>query len=564
MLKKKVYLVGMALTLASLFLAASSKGQDRGSVALTGIVTSDAEGPMEGVLVKAKQGIITITVVSDEKGRYAFPAGRLKPGEHVLSVRATGYALPRTTVQIGDQPVTADLKLNKVSKMLLADQLTGLEWERSVPSKGNRSIGNCVGCHNGNVIVKTTYDAQAWLPVIVRMRNHEPGATFTNPTNLPFYRGPQPEDKELAEYLASINLGPQSEWSFLEGELKTLPRPKGKATRVIYTQYDLPRPDATPHDAEADADGIIWYSDFTTPWVGRLDPRTGEIKEWELPVPRPGIAPGSLSVAIDPATGNPWFGRKWQGAVAVLDKKTGKATNYNMPEENYNKYTRTTFAAVSSDGTVCFADTNNRRMYFLTPKTGKIVGYDAYPGWKYDNETGTSSDGVPHFMYGVRGGPNGQCYWGDLQNTNIGEMYPNGETELHATPTPMSGPRRMNITGDEIWFAENRAQKIAVFNMKTKQFKEWDNKPYEPYDAALDKAGYAWTGGQPTDFVTRLNPKTGEMVQYLMPTVKTDIRRVHVYNFTDPPSMLVGEDRGAKILLVQPLDEEVKTSEMFH
>ena len=472
-LKKKVYLVGMALTLASLLLVSSSKGQDRGSVALTGIVTSDAEGPMEGVLVKAKQGTITITVVSDAQGRYAFPKDKLKPGEHALSVRATGYTLPRTTVTVGAKTVTADLKLNKVTnKFVLADQLMPLEWEMSVPPKGELSIGTCGGCHNLNIVLKSTHDVDAWKAVILRMRNHEPGSTFTNPTNLPYYTGPRPADEKLAEYLASVNLSSKPEWDF---ELKYLPRPKGKATKVIYTEYDLPRPDATPHDAVADAEGMIWYSDFTTPWVGRLDPRTGETKEWNLPVPRPGIAPGSLSVAIDPTNGNPWFGRKFQGSVAVLDKKTEQATNYNMPAENLNKYTRTTFASVLPDGTVCYADTNNRRMYFLDPKTGKTTGYDAYPGWTYDWETETSSDGVPHFMYGVDAGPNGLCYWGDLRNTYIGEMDPKtGKATLYATPTKMSGPRRMNITPDgQLWFAENnpRAQKIAVFDIKTKEFK---------------------------------------------------------------------------------------------
>ena len=43
--------------------------------ALTGQVTSTEEGPMEGVLVSAKKAgsTITITVVSDEQGRYSFP-----------------------------------------------------------------------------------------------------------------------------------------------------------------------------------------------------------------------------------------------------------------------------------------------------------------------------------------------------------------------------------------------------------------------------------------------------------------------------------------------------------
>jgi streptogramin lyase len=45
-------------------------------------------------------------------------------------------------------------------------------------------------------------------------------------------------------------------------------------------------------------------------------------------------------------------------------------------------------------------------------------------------------------------------------------MDPSGKAAIYPTPTPNSGPRRMNITGDEIWFAENRAQKIGVFNIR--------------------------------------------------------------------------------------------------
>ena len=50
--------------------------------ALTGVVTSAEEGAMEGVLVSAKKAgsTITVTVVSDEHGRYGFAASRLEPG----------------------------------------------------------------------------------------------------------------------------------------------------------------------------------------------------------------------------------------------------------------------------------------------------------------------------------------------------------------------------------------------------------------------------------------------------------------------------------------------------
>ena len=65
------------------------------SAALSGVVSSQEEGNMEGVLVNAKKegSTITITVVTDAKGNYSFPADRLSPGKYTISIRASGYTL---------------------------------------------------------------------------------------------------------------------------------------------------------------------------------------------------------------------------------------------------------------------------------------------------------------------------------------------------------------------------------------------------------------------------------------------------------------------------------------
>src|SRR5215471_13395792 len=63
--------------------------------ALSGRVSSQEEGNMEGVVVSAKRAgsTITVSVVSDAQGRYSFPANRLEPGQYALKVRAAGYML---------------------------------------------------------------------------------------------------------------------------------------------------------------------------------------------------------------------------------------------------------------------------------------------------------------------------------------------------------------------------------------------------------------------------------------------------------------------------------------
>src|SRR5438045_1845818 len=81
------------LLVIALGVALVLRGQTESSMALTGQVTSAAEGPMEGVLVSAKKAAstITLTVVTDEQGRYRFPAAKLSPGQYSLRIRAAGY-----------------------------------------------------------------------------------------------------------------------------------------------------------------------------------------------------------------------------------------------------------------------------------------------------------------------------------------------------------------------------------------------------------------------------------------------------------------------------------------
>ena len=73
----------------------SAAADPLGPAALVGQVTSQEEGPMEGVVVSAKKdgSTITVSVISDDKGHFSFPASRLEPGHYTLKIRAVGYNL---------------------------------------------------------------------------------------------------------------------------------------------------------------------------------------------------------------------------------------------------------------------------------------------------------------------------------------------------------------------------------------------------------------------------------------------------------------------------------------
>ena len=101
--------------------------------------------------------------------------------------------------------------------------------------------------------------------------------------------------RKFAEYLASINLSQVPRWEYA---LKTLPRVTGRGTHVVITEYDLPRPTIEPHDVVF-ADGYAWYTNFGEEYIGRLDPKTGQHKEFPLPELKKGFPTGSLDLKLD-------------------------------------------------------------------------------------------------------------------------------------------------------------------------------------------------------------------------------------------------------------------------
>ena len=74
-----------------------------------------------------------------------------------------------------------------------------------------------------------------------------------------------------------------------------------------------------------------------------------------------------------------------------------------------------------------------------------------------------------------------------------------------------------------------------------------------PYRAQIDKNGEVWASTMSTDRVARLDPKTGETEQYLMPS-DTNMRTVFVDNATRPVTFWVGSNHDHRLVKVEPLD----------
>src|SRR3989441_6067300 len=310
---------------------------------LSGRVSSAEEGAMEGVLVSAKKAgsTITVTVVSDREGRYRFPEKKLTPGKYALSVRAAGYVLDESqSVQLGHQPLARDLSLRKTDD--LAAQLSNGEWMASAPGTDQQKgqLLNCVGCHSLERVVRSRFDADTFTKTVLpRMQGYVNQSIPQHPQlrkaeRLMEERGDQRVQvyRSTADYLSTINRGSAQKWNY---ELKTHPRPSGRATRAVYTEYDLPRDTISPHDVIVDKEGIAWYSSFGEQNLGRLDPKTGEVREFPIDVHKPGFPTGLLGLRSDRA-GNLWLGNMYRAAIVKVDPGTTKITTWKPPPQKSN------------------------------------------------------------------------------------------------------------------------------------------------------------------------------------------------------------------------------------
>ena len=131
------------------------------------------------MLVGARKAGSTIAtwVVTNAQGDYRFPRERMEPGEYTIRVRAVGYKLPATSVDVAAHGTKLDLQLQKVTRATeLGMQLSNTEWLMSVPSTQAQKVflSGCVNCHTLQRVLLSRFDAQEMAQVVQRMRRqHE-------------------------------------------------------------------------------------------------------------------------------------------------------------------------------------------------------------------------------------------------------------------------------------------------------------------------------------------------------------------------------------------------------
>jgi virginiamycin B lyase len=507
-----------------------------------GLVKNARGEPIEGIMVQliAEKTAIRTTVVSRDDGRYEFP--KVAPGSYTLRVARPREFYPWSKkLEIKGSDGLDDITLLRVvgGEFLppfpeIAAQLTGSEWLQNLPGTGEEKKTlqvYCNFCHEYQQIFRNRYDENGWARIIFRM-THGAGSPLINIRNPG--RLPPAEEAKFAHWLASVR-GPDAK----DPSFVVQPRPQGRASRVVITEYELPRLEVSTHDASGDAQGHVWYSTHRSSYVGRLDPANGHIDEFHVPPPAADALPGTHWIFVDPK-GSIWGSENWAHNIWTLDPKSNdfKRVHWNVQEPvnspmggNYALDEEGNIWRCREGEVARISGVDGSRLE--TVKTKKFAStYGSAMSWdhRYFGGGAWPRDGVV------------------IYDRKTGEVF-------EPDTSPNSGPARGEFDPAGNYWAAGRGGSLIKFDMKEKRIHEYAlPTPYTSlYTAKADKNGEVWAGELNGGHYLRFDPKTEQFTAYPMPEPYSMDREAWIDNSTSPVSVWY-VDHDGWMVHIQPLD----------
>jgi virginiamycin B lyase len=466
---------------------------------ITGTVKGTDGAPFQGAFVEAQntKSRITKIVLSDSHGQYRIPD--LSAGEYRLMIRAVGFRTdPKTGVNLtGDQNASYDFALQK--GVVRWNDLSFYQTVQLLPpAKGKDLIlAHCSTCHMTQTrMASVTRDADGWRDRVEYMRTamHFSLATLTD----------QDAD-DISSYLTKM-FGPDSVLpkspADMPGYKDTLRPFSSDAMNIVYVEYDMPGPSRMPFSAAPDKDGYVWIPNFgVANKITRLDPKTGEMQDY--PVPNVGTA--AIHSAVPAPDGSVWLTEQASNKIGRWDPNTKTITEYQdayLPGKEGlgsggNKHT----VRIDPSGNVWASGSPLTK---FDPETRKFTRFDEVLG-----------------VYDVKPAANGDVWFTRSGANKMGKVDGKTMKITEWTmPTADCFPRRLEIAPDGmIWIGEFTSGKMARFDPTTQTFKEYKlpGPDPTPYGMGFDADGYLWYDSHRMDLMGRVDTKTGQVTEYPAP-----------------------------------------------
>jgi virginiamycin B lyase len=365
-------------------------------------------------------------------------------------------------------------------------QYIAKEWPED-PSK-QRFVATCDGCHDINR-VRVGYTPEGWLSVVRMMQNaHAPV--------------PAEEWGPMLEYLIkSFPERTRPPAAIIDGPV-----------RANIDMWDVPTQGSRPHDPMAARDGSIWWSGQLASKLGRLDPKTGAIREYSLK----SAFTGPHGLAEDKA-GNVWFTGNNTALIGKLDPATGIVTEYPMPDPN-----------AKDPHTLNFDQSG---ILWFTVQQANMVG-------RFDPASGAikllTSPTPKSRPYGLKINAAGVPVFVEFGTNKIATIDPQTlAIKEYSLPDPGARPRRLAIDADGmIWYADFSRGYLGRLDLATGAVKEWQSPSgpkSEPYGIVFTKGAlwYSESAAKPNTIV-RFDPRAEKFQSWAIPGGGDIVRNMDV------------------------------------
>jgi virginiamycin B lyase len=344
-----------------------------------------------------------------------------------------------------------------------------------LPEGGGKQLveSNCARCNGLNLIVSSWGNTkQGWHDLIGTM-----------------VALPREQADAVTTYLAA---------NFPEKPAPAAVVVKGPVELTI-KEWLVPTLGSRPRDPLAARDGSFWWAGMYGHRLGRLDLKTGDMKEFPLPE---GAGPHGL---VDDKAGNVWYTGMMRNAVGVLDPKTGDVKEYPVPEGYRGPHT----PVIDPKGMVWFT-VQSGAVGRINPQTGEMKL--------------AKPPSSPTYPYGIQVNSKGIVWYVDFRGNRIASVNPDTmEIKEYPLPSPEARPRRIAITPDDaIWYTDYPRGYIGRFDPAKGQVREWASPggPKSlPYGIAStgNVIWYSESGVRPNTLV-RFDPKTEKFQSWIIPS----------------------------------------------
>ena len=250
------------------------------------------------------------------------------------------------------------------------------------------------------------------------------------------------------------------------------------------TEWFVPWENTRPRDPYVAPDGNVWFVGQGGNYVARLDPNSGNFKQFPL---EKGTGPHNLIVDDD---GTIWYAGNRAAHIGKMDPKTGSIHKIPMPDKSARDPHTLHF---DDNGDIWFTVQGSNFIGKLDTKTEKVSLIDV-----------PTPRARP---YGIK--IHDGIVWVVLFGTNkIARVDPaTMSLEEIEIPRKEARPRRIAITSDGmVWYGDYAKGKLGRLDPDTRTFTEWQMPSGErarPYAVTVDDKDRIWfveTGVDPNLF----------------------------------------------------------------